>query len=87
MPRWGEWQPLVDAAAKSDPCLAVLLFGAAEKVAGNGGISIEVAAAHIKTALLDTLTQLSYLYTNAEASTIRINLAAAVPFSELPIPK
>ncbi len=81
--RWGEWQPIIDAAIKSDPKLAVLLFGASGKVAADGGISIEVAAAHIKVALLDTFTQLAHFYTPAEASAIRTNLASVVPVPDL----
>jgi hypothetical protein len=74
---------MIDAAIKNDPKLAVLLFRASAKVAADGGISVEVAAEHIKAALLDTFTQLMYLYTPAEASAIRTNLASAVPVAEL----
>ncbi len=74
---------MIDAAIKSDPSLAVLLFKASAKVAADGGISVEVAAQHIKAALLDTFTQLVHFYTDSEASAIRANLASAVPVSEL----
>jgi hypothetical protein len=74
---------MIDAAKKNDPKLAILLFRASAKVAADGGISVEVAAEHIKAALLDTFTQLVYLYTPVEASAIRTNLASAVPVQEL----
>jgi hypothetical protein len=74
---------MIDAAIKNDPGLDVLLFRASAKVAADGGISVEVAAEHIKAALLDTFTQLVHFYTTSEASAIRTNLALAVPVSEL----